>query len=140
MRAAKRRKESSMLRRVLSVLAIATLVSVAPLAHAGFKAGFGVTVDQVNGYANGALGTARNSADSNEYLDCYATYGTGPAAYCAARDAAGYVVGCFTSDPNKVAALSSITSNSYISFSFDSSGTCTELAIENTSYYPPMAL
>jgi hypothetical protein len=127
-----------MLRRVLSVLAIATLVSVAPLAHAGFKANLNVTADPVSRFANGAMGSVRNSADNVQMMYCYATHATSAAAFCVARDVVGTTVSCFTTDPNKVALVSAMTSYSYVFFTFDTSGTCTQLLVENASYYPPM--
>jgi hypothetical protein len=117
---------------------IATLISISPPAHAGFKGNLNVTADPVNRFANGAIGSVRNSADASQYIYCYATHATSANAFCVARDIAGTAVSCFTTDPNKVALVSAMTSYSYIYFSFDTSGTCTQLLVENASYYPPM--
>jgi hypothetical protein len=127
-----------MTRHVLSALAIAALIGVAPVAHAGFKSSFGVTTDPVSRYANGTMGSARASADAVQYMSCYATYASSAGAFCVARDAAGTTVSCFTSDPNKVAIVSAMTSYSYVYFSYDASGTCTQILVQNSSYYPPM--
>jgi len=127
-----------MLRHVLSAFAIAALFCVAPPAHAGIKSNLGVTADPVSRYGNGAVGSARASADASQYISCYATYASSPGAFCVARDAAGTTVSCFTSDPNKVAIVSAMTSYSYVYFSFDATGTCTQILVSNSSYYPPM--
>ena len=127
-----------MLRPILSALAITTLISLAPPVHAGVKTNLPVSVDPVARNGKGAIGSTRNSADAVQFIYCYATHAVNAAAFCAARDVAGTVVSCFTTDPNKVAIVSAMTDYSYIFFSYDAAGTCTQLLVENASFYPPM--
>jgi hypothetical protein len=129
-----------MLRPVLSVLAIATILGGAPPVHAGVKSDVPVTADPVNRFGRGALGTARNSADAVQYIYCYVGHSVSYNGFCSAHDTAGNTVSCFTTDPNKVAIIAAMTGSSYVFFSYDVNGTCTNVLVENASFFPPMVL
>jgi len=120
---------------------IATIIGLALPVHAGLKSNAFVTVDKTNLVASGAVGSARNSADSKQYIRCYIHHITGwagPMAYCEAVDSNGIVLGCRTTDPNKISVLYAMTDYSYIYFQADANGDCTELVIDNRSFFPPM--
>jgi hypothetical protein len=123
----------------LFVLAI-TALTLAHDAHGGMK-----ELDPVYFYTNGfygQLGSARSSTDHNQVLSCgmYA-YPTSIFMTCGAIDANGVSRGCSaTVAPGSpfVAALQSMTANSWIDVSYDSSGTCTMIGVYNLSANYPV--
>jgi hypothetical protein len=130
-----------MLRPILFMFTIATITGLALPVHAGLKGNTFVTVDKTNLIAQGAVGSARNSPDSVQYIRCYLHHIAGwssPMGYCEAVDSNGIVLGCRTTDPNKIMILYSMTDYSYIYFQADANGNCTELFIDNRSMFPPM--
>lgn len=90
--------------------------------------------------AYGNLADAFNSADSNQYIGCggQPTYG-----WCQAHDASADPDGlhgayCFTTDPDVIGHIRSISADSYVSFHLDpATGECTSLAVSHNSFYAP---
>lgn len=83
-------------------------------------------------YAQGALADARGSADSRQYIGCYTT---GYFGLCHAVDAAGQARGCTTRDPEQLAVMRSISSDSTVGFRWNKEGTCDYVTIGNYSVY-----
>ena len=91
-----------------------------------------------SGGASGALGTARNSANQEEFIGCVLHGSRGRVfASCSVRDAAGTSMGCLASDPALLEVLKSVTSDAVIFFFWDAQANCTEIAIETASNDAP---
>ena len=94
----------------------------------------------MNRWGRGAVGTARNSADSNQDIYCYVSHATssGYSILCTATDSAGNSVYCNSTDSNKAIVLGAMTDYSYVFFSYDANHVCTNILVENDSCLPPM--
>ena len=92
-------------------------------------------------YAEGAIGDARASSDSHEYIGCATIAPTSGSVYgwCAATDPTGHFVSCSWSTAEQAAAVATLTPQSWIYFLINTNGTCGEIAVENLSYYQPAA-
>lgn len=109
-------------------------------ALAGFTANPTVTVNPVTRVAQGALGSARNSPDNIQFIGCSVTDAGGVAfVTCSARGPAGNFATCTSNDPGKVAAASSINSDSFVVFRYNPRGVCTFLSVATFSQYPTKA-
>ena len=114
------------------------------VALAGSKAPnplYEVSVNTAQRQASGALGHARNSSDSNQYIGCSTLASSvGPTSgFCYASDAKNVYVGCAI--PGAWSALiaqaQSIPSDGFISFTWDAGGNCTSIMSQTTSYLAP---
>lgn len=116
------------------------LAASATTAVAGSKLRFEVMVTATS--AQGSMGSARASSDSNQFIGCTVVggpFGTGGS--CAAVDRAGVFKTCSVpaaSAATMLPAIEAIGSASYIAFSFDASGNCTSVQASNLSYIAPM--
>jgi hypothetical protein len=121
------------------VLAALAASAIAATASAGTKWNRSVTLDPSYRYAYGSVGTARNSTDNLQYIGCEAYYFSSGFVhlYCAARNAAGTTVSCYTSNLTQVQAASQMTDSSLIYFTYDANNVCTLVAISNYSAYEP---
>jgi hypothetical protein len=126
---------------VVAGLALVALMGAAVAAHAGSKVVAPVRMGKTGtgGWAYGSLGSARNSANINDLIDCsvYAFPSGITYAGCRAVDAAGNFAYCYAGGASQVYAAISINSDSYIYFNYDSSGTCTYLSVTSGSQYEP---
>ncbi|BAV98624.1 hypothetical protein bcgnr5380_61720 [Bacillus cereus] len=121
----------------VSVVVCAVVFSFSP-AHAGFKQYVPIGVG--TNYAEGTVGSARNSADARQSIGCgiYATSGVATlSAMCSAVDAAGSRVTCTTNEAPLVSAAQSVKGDSYVHFMFDAAKKCTEIWVDNDSSYEP---
>jgi hypothetical protein len=111
-------------------------------AFAGMKSDFQVYASTVAGFAEGSLGSARNSADGTQYIGCtmYAYSGSPLSAYCYAINAAGLYVTCTTSTPLLVNAARALRSDGFLYFRWDSNGGCTAISATTSSYDNPKQL
>lgn len=106
--------------------------------HAGLKAGYEVQINTSGSTttAVGSVGKARNSSDSTQYIYCYSRNNT--FGYCGARDAAGTIEACTTSDAGQIAVIQSIGENSHVSFTtVDGSTSCDSVQVVNGSHLEP---
>jgi hypothetical protein len=87
-----------------------------------------------NGYLVGNLGFAHNSSDTNQYIACYSFGRTGG---CYAHDPAGNFAACSTSDPDMIATIRSMNSDSLLVAQFNANGLCTAVEVETVSYNSP---
>jgi hypothetical protein len=112
-------------------------------ASAGTKVSSTVYVNASSHMASGSVGSARNSADGNQYIGCilYGNSGDNPAApsgACYARDAAGIGYSCsFSYKAEFATLLTAATANSFYEFIGDANGNCVTLFVENFSYFAP---
>jgi hypothetical protein len=128
--------------KLVGVSIAGALLSTAALA--GYKATSEVVVSSTTTgmTAMGSVGSARNSADSTQYIGCQVSTNNvssgSVTVQCFARNAAGTYLSCVTTDPNYVSAAQAIDSDSYIRFSTESSSSnCTYLLVVDSSYYAP---
>ncbi|MFY0527049.1 hypothetical protein ACN28I_29215 [Archangium gephyra] len=124
-----------------TVAALLFIAAAAPAAWAGTQEVANVVVLTSMRLAEGSLGSARNSPDSQQMLGCRIvvnSYGA-PTGYCAARNASGVSGNCTTTDPEHIAQIRSISDDSFIAFSWNTSGTCTSFHISNFSTFAPKA-
>jgi hypothetical protein len=128
-----------MKRIVLSSL-VAAALAVTSVAYAGLRQTYNVNVTQGQQGA-GSMGSARNSTDTTQYIGCTLFLASGSSSYlvCAAQDSAGHYASCYTFDPALQSIAHTLTSDSYINFSADASGVCTQLQITNYSFLAPKA-
>lgn len=117
----------------------AAVLGLGTLAWAGYKVPIAVQVDPATGWAYGAIGSARNSTNSVEYIGCRVmTYMSGSATVtCSARNASSKFGSCSSSAPGLVEAARSIASDSYIRFTWLSTGECATLEVQHYSDLEP---
>jgi hypothetical protein len=123
-----------------ALLAFVLALTVSGAAIAGVKYTTPVTINDTSRVAYGAMGTARNSTDSDQYIGCQVIATTsGSTSYtCSARSAAGVFRSCAGGNiASMVQAAASTTTDSYIYFSWDASGVCNYLVVTNYSTYEP---
>jgi hypothetical protein len=108
-------------------------------AHAGYMYLKYVWVNQTSMTASGSIGDAYNATDTVQHIGCRTLSWSGysPQAMCYGSDAAGNSFSCSTSNTSLVQAAASIKGDSYISVSWNSSGQCTYLQVDNTSAWSP---
>ncbi len=112
-----------------------TLLAMTMVANAGYRYVYQVNIG--SNYAFGAIADARGSADGNQRMGCWENTS---GASCYASNSAGTARSCYTTDPTMRSLVRSIGSESYIYFTFDTSGNCNYLYVENTSVFKPGAV
>ncbi len=111
----------------------AAVLAVTGVASAGYKHDYQAFVGE--GYAGGALGSIRNSADAVQYASVQVRDNTW--AWFFVTDADGKQRSCTTVDPELIALARSVNHASHIYFEFDKSGECSSVSISNASYFEP---
>jgi hypothetical protein len=124
--------------RLLIASLVLTGLLTAGVASAGYKADYQVYVNTSSMIAIGALGSARNSGDSNQYIGCINEAYSSGSQYivCYAANSSGSYGSCTSTDPHFMAVAQSVAGDSFLEFSWNSSGT-TFIEVNSTSYYPP---
>lgn len=127
------------MRKTHAVASGAVALLLAGSAWAGLKQTWSVGVDTSYREAYGQFGSARNSADSTQYISCaVANYPTGSnIVFCNARNAAGTSGSCSSTAAELVNAARSITADSYLYFTWDATNTCNYIYVANGSHYAP---
>ncbi|VUD68961.1 hypothetical protein TDB9533_04322 [Thalassocella blandensis] len=100
-------------------------------AHAGTDVAAPVYINTSTGVVTGAMGYARHTSDSLQFIGCYST---GYSASCQARNTDGTLVTCYTNDTNHLEAIKSIGDDSRIYFRYEG-GSCTNVYVYNYSYW-----
>jgi hypothetical protein len=127
------RIKDTRLKGVRVAVAIAACL-VSSVAVGGYRVAFNVFLGST--YADGNVGAARYSSDSNQEIGCYAQGSPGSVyAGCYAADSSGNYASCVTGDPAFVATVGRINATSFIWFEYNSSGQCTYLTVDNDSSY-----
>jgi len=113
-------------------------------ASAGLKGTFYVSVNTSAHQASGSMGTARNSSDSTQYIECevqsWASFiGIPETIVCTGRNNAGTTYACTSTDPVIIAAGRGLTSDSFLFFRGDASGECQFLNVTVSSDNAPKA-
>lgn len=114
-------------------------VLLSGLAFAGEKDASSVWVDTSARHANGGLGGARNSADTTQSIGCavFTWLGSAPLAVCFASDVKLTTGVCTSTDANIRASALAVKGDSWIDFTWDGSGQCTSLEVNNKSSLEP---
>ena len=127
------------------IAAAVAALALQSAAHAGLHlngAPIFVSKSASGGTASGALSGARYyTGTSGEFIGCGSASDLVSSIYvsCSARDANGNLLTCFstTADGQARQAVSSVNSSSFISFSANTQGRCTNISVNNTSYLLP---
>jgi len=117
-----------------SVAAVAVglgIQAAAATGIAGTVVGGQVFIDTTNHTFSGALGSALHSADATQFIGCYTT---GTSVFCQARNTAGTLVSCATSNAAHIEAVKSMGDDSRLFVRYDG-GTCTSVIVYNHSYW-----
>jgi len=123
------------LKNILGMAALGmTLLTGTVPTWAGWVFTPGVTIgsNQLGSFGKGSMVGARYSADNKQYIYCIAIASTNPTDYsttCGAADSTGNHLVCGSRDPKLQDRLQGITDSSFISFTVDSSGNCTDIRI-----------
>ena len=117
---------------------LAAALCWAGLAQAGLVGGQTVSIFQTDGLesANGTFKSARNSADTTQYIGCsrYA-YDTGSNSItCYARNAAGTYRSCSTGNENMLRVAETLNPSAYLFFVVNADGSCDRVISVNASY------
>ena len=130
---------------LVAMLVGASCLVVGWRAKAGYKTNTYVTINtnpaSGDPYALGAMGSARNSGDGNQYIGCLVdAYDASPSSgACYALDASGTKTGsCYTTNPSVLNAIRAISGSTRIYFKWQAStGICTLVEAANISYWAP---
>jgi len=117
--------------KLFAIALIPITLAVAGFAFAGESQPATVSVDTTNKTARGTLRGARDSSDSVQAIVCNVRSGE---AYCFARQSDWTSGSCYTTDPGMVQAAGAIGPASYVTFTWNASGYCTWIMVENGSY------
>ena len=103
--------------------------------QAGQREHVPVEFDEQSRYVQGAFADARGSADTMQYIGCYSNdhYGS-----CYAIDAAGRAHACATRDPEQLAIIRSISTDTMVNFRWQKDGTCETITASNFSVFKSM--
>lgn len=101
-------------------------------APAGMIQDQAVTIDDASQSATGSLGFVHNSSDRVQYIGCELGFNFG--GRCVARNTAGTTRICFTRDPEVMGTISALNGDSYLTFYWDQSGTCTSVYVSVESF------
>lgn len=124
----------SWLRSILAVAAVLATLTAAPV-QAGWKQNYPVRI--VGNVASGSIGSARNSGDSTQWIECSIdASSSGSWGQCFAKTATGATLICGTSDPNMLAAIANLKSYGHVEFT-SAGGACTRITTRVASYLPP---
>jgi hypothetical protein len=125
-----------------SLLSAAAILSLTADAGAGAKGANNVYVSAAGRVAQGDLGQARNSADSQQAIGCYAqSYRNASGVFeqvtCQARDQSGASYSCYATEPELVRSARAINGDSWLYFRGDDAGRCINIMVWNDSTFQP---
>ncbi|NOK09105.1 hypothetical protein [Corallococcus exercitus] len=122
-------------------MSVALVLLAVPVAYAGSKTAFFVTINTTARTAYGAMGTARNSTDAiqNIYCRTFADATSGESVRCFANSAAGVYVSCYSYSPALIRSAQAASDSAYLYFAWDASGVCQTLDVLKGSHLEPKA-
>jgi hypothetical protein len=125
---------------IVGVIGMFLGVMGARSALAGYKSDGPLSIGST--YFYGAFGTVRNTGNASQYMYCYVYATATPyvSASCYATNGAGASASCSTTNATVVDAIQKLNSDAYVTVYFNSSGTCTGISSQNTSWAPPKVL
>ena len=119
-------------------IALAIVMAVPAIATAGEKLKAEVNVNTYYQFAEGSMGSVRNSRDSIQYIGCYsAANRDGFLGFCKARDASGVIRACSTNQEHLVRQMTAVTDSAYIYFAWGEFGECAWIEVGNHSWWEP---
>ncbi|MBZ4377396.1 hypothetical protein [Corallococcus sp. AS-1-6] len=120
---------------------VALVLLAVPVAYAGSKAQFFVSINSTARTAYGAMGTARNSADTTQNIYCrtFSDVTAGESVRCFANNSAGVYVSCYSSAPALVRSVQSANDSAYLYFAWDAAGVCQTIDVLKGSHLEPKA-
>jgi hypothetical protein len=120
-------------KRKLSCILFVVITTVTSMAFAGYHVVLEVSITS-NG-ASGTMSAARFSSDGVQYIGCETRVSSGYLEiFCHARDEEKHYISCSTNDPAFLPVVSSISSESFISFTVEDDKKCKEIQVTNASY------
>lgn len=123
---------------LVAISAAAAAATYVCTATAGLKSSFPVTINTSARTASGSAGSARNSADGNQYIYCTLIGTTSITATCFAHDSTtNPAVSCSSTNANIVGAVKAVASDSLISLAWDTQNHCTQVQVVSGSYLEP---
>lgn len=117
-----------------TLAAVLASSALAATAFAGDKYSQEVYFSPAAPIASGDLGTVRNTADTVQFIGCTVT---GTVGVCFARNSAGVIHGCSTTDAGMINAMRAINGDSWMSFSWNPDGSCKDVMARNDSRDTP---
>lgn len=125
-------KRSDVRMALIAGAACALLTTGAALA--GSMTIFPALVDTAGKTAMGNLASAFNTPEFLNFIGCEVTIeGVDTWGQCIARNEAGDVGACTTLNPDMIAAINSVSAESFVRFEWDNFGNCTLLNVWNGS-------
>ena len=122
---------------------LAAILLASASAFAGFKNNHYVTITTSGTHSSvyGSMGTARNSADSLQYIGCeyYATTGHSQI-LCSSRTASNQLLYCSSMNPHIMGGVHALVDGALVQFSTDtaiSTWECQSINISGASRYAP---
>jgi hypothetical protein len=122
------------------LILLSSLLALHGIAQAGDNWSSGVSVSVSGRVAYGMVSGAHNTVgDPNSMLYCAGiAYSNGTYfGMCSATDYNGVTVSCTTTQASLVQHMVNLSSDSWTTFAFDASGTCTYVSVEQMSSTPP---
>ena len=127
----------------LCSVTLALALAVPAVAHAGARTTREVSIDSVARRARGSLSAAYNSADAEQLIECWfnAADDNSSSGGCRAftkegsRSAWAYCT--FSDTPSFATAVTSLSSDSYLEFSWDPGGSCSYILVVHGSTQGP---
>lgn len=132
-------RETMTKRTWIGVVVLAGVMLTGAGAFAGYKFSSAPSISPT--FAVGIMGSARATADTNAYLGCTlggTTSGSTANGFCQITDSTGASKTCSFSSASIAQAVASMTANSAVRLFFDSAGNCTQVVIDNYSFYLPI--
>ena len=110
--------------------------------EAGLKSNGNVSISTTNRTASGSLGSARNSSDGVQYIECFVTAGTSGVAFgsCAATNTSGTHVYCSSNSSGIIDQIRAMNGDDRVQFYYNASGECTLVTLTRSSRYAPKAV
>ncbi|RKH57233.1 hypothetical protein [Corallococcus llansteffanensis] len=120
-------------------MSVALVLLAAPVVYAGSKTTFNLIINTTSRYAEGSMGSTRNTADAVQRIYCRSDAdATGAETMrCFATNLAGVTVTCNSSSPVLIRSLQAAGDESYVSFSWDASGICQSFDVLKGSHLAP---
>lgn len=119
----------------IRALSVCGVLGVLGTASAGVKDPWPVVISTTYRYAQGSLGTARNSVDNYQVISCNVqSSGWG---YCYAQDSTGAFASCYASTEQHWTAIRAINGDSAVYFDWDTSGYCGTIIVYQGSNWAP---
>lgn len=110
----------------------ASLLVLANYSFAGTKVNAPVYLDTNTRVFTGAMGSVHHTSDNTQFIGCYST---GTSISCQARNAAGTLVTCYSSNPAHMEAVKSIGDDSRLYVRYNTNGSCAAVYVYNYSYW-----